>query len=200
VVTFVHDRMKFGFIHVPKTGGMTVTNYFLNKNRDPRLLEFSSHNSNFGIHDGAGKVREVVGDDYDKYFTFAFYRNTYDWLYSLFKYISRSTAHPMHSKVKGQTFRYYIEHVAPTFLRPQRPLIAPSGKCLVTRIEPYENFAIAFQDILLELGFPKAAFKSYNVSASGKKKQSYRSAYDDHMVGKVSELYRDDIEYFGFKF
>jgi len=199
MVTFIHDRMKFGFIHVPKTGGMTVTNFFMNQNKDQRLLEYSPLNEHFGIHTGVLKVKRQLGERFDDYFTFAFYRNSFDWVHSLYRYIGRTTHHPMYPEVKDITFAEYVDKVAPKFLRPQKPLIAPADECLITRLEPYENFANGFQEILLELGYPAANFKSYNVSGT-KDPKAYRSAYTSKMVGQVTELYQDDIRYFGFKF
>ena len=199
MVTFVHDRMKFGFIHVPKTGGMTVTKFFVNKNRDRKLLDYSSLNQNFGIHAGVTKVNSVLGDTFDDYFLFAFYRNSYDWVFSLYNYIGRTSSHQMHSEVVGISFEEYVFNIAPKFLRPQKPLIAPNNEILVTRLEPYENFAASFRDILRELGYSKTDFRSHNRSTNAEP-DAYRSAYTPKLVAKVTELYKDDIEFFGFKF
>ena len=199
MATFVHDRMKFGFIHVPKTGGMTVTNFFVSQNRDRKLVDFSPSNQHFGIHTGAMRVRRVLGDSFDDYFLFAFYRNTFDWLFSLYNYIGRTSSHQMHSAVAGITFEEYVDTIAPDFLRPQKPLVAPKGELIVSRIEPYENFEFAFRDILSELGYPKAEFQSYNRSTNTDR-NAYRSAYTSKLVGKVKELYKEDIEFFGFRF
>lgn len=199
MVTFVHDRMKFGFIHVPKTGGMTVTRYFLKDNRDARLYEFSPTNRTFGLHSGITRVRRAVGETFDQYYTFAFYRNTYDWLFSLYRYIHRTAEHPLFPKVSKLNFEQYVLEVSPGFVRAQMPLVAPKGVCGVSRLEPYENFAAAFQDILRELGFPAETIRSYNV-AEKLEQNAYRSAYTPKMLDMVQELYQDDIEYFGFKF
>lgn len=148
MVTFVHERMKFGFIHVPKTGGMTVTRYFLAENRDDRLFEFSELNREFGLHTGITRVKRKIGPDFEDYYTFAFYRNTYDWLYSLYRYIRRTIQHPLHKQVSKLSFERYVLDVSPDFVRSQMPLVAPKGICRVTRLEPYENFEHAFQEIL----------------------------------------------------
>lgn len=199
MVTFIHDRLKFVFIHVPKTGGMTVTRFFLTSNRDPRREIFSPANAQLGIHSGVREVERLLGEDFDNYFSFAFYRNTYDWLFSLYRYIKRTPSHSMFTEVEGLDFAEYVHHIAPQFLRPQKPLIAPEGKCRITRLEPFERFEHAFQEILLEIGFNVEQIQSFNRSEGGDGK-SYRDAYTPELVEKVTELYADDIGYFGFRF
>lgn len=197
MTTFIHERMRFCFIHVPKAGGMTVTNYFAEHNRDPVFSEFSALNETLGIHTGVSAVETALGASFSSYFSFAFYRNTYDWLYSLYRYIKRTGHHEVHDRVKNIDFRTFVFEVAHEFYRPQKPLVAPSGQCRLTRLEPFENFGVAFPEILEELGYAQTHFRSANVS---KNKKSYRDIYTEDMVDRVREVYAEDIEYFGFKF
>ena len=86
MVSFIHDRMRFYFVHVPKTGGMSVAHFFF---PDGQLrtgrLDLSLKNDALGIHDGVEKILPLLGETWSDYFSFAFYRNSWDWSFSLYR-------------------------------------------------------------------------------------------------------------------
>lgn len=196
MATFIHERMKFFFVHVPKTGGMTVSNFFFNGSNSPQRITYSDKNTELGIHTGVERVMKLLGDDFDDYFSFAFYRNTWDWSFSLYRYIKRTKSHPIYAAVQNLTFEEYVFQVAGDFYRPQKPLIAPRDEVKVVRLEDYQNFAGTFSEILENLGYEDCDFTSHNRATA----KDYRAVYTKKMMVKIGEIYEEDIEFFGFDF
>ena len=196
--TFIHERMKFFFIHVPKTGGTSVTEFFFKNNRDPKRDVFSKLNVELGIHTGVSKVKKLLESDFDQYFSFAFYRNTWDWNYSLYRYIKRTASHPKHAEVKDLTFDQYVMDFMETFYRPQKPLVCLRNKSVITRLEPFENFAPTLKEILYELGYDQRS--DIAVTNAATKKVDYRDMYTNETKDKTFRVYREDIEFFNFEF
>ena len=197
MVSFVHDRMRFFFIHIPKTGGVSVTRFFF-PTSDVRAarLNFSLKNSGIGIHDGVNKIEKLLDGDADRYFSFAFYRNSWDWAYSLYRYIKRTTNHPKHPVV-NLSFEEYVLNFSRSFHRPQAPMVAPEGVCRIKRLEDFGDFSTAFFEIVQELGFEDVNVPHQNAAASSR---SYRNAYTREMMLALGDQYEEDISYFGFKF
>jgi hypothetical protein len=196
MATFIHERMKFFFIHVPKTGGMTVSNFFFNGSNSPQRISYSEKNKELGIHTGVERVIKLLGDEFDDYFSFAFYRNTWDWSFSLYRYIKRTKSHPMYQAVHQLSFEEYVFQVAADFYRPQKPLIAPRDEMKVIRVEDYANFASTFGEILANLGYEDSEYTSHNRATA----KDYRTVYTKKMMLEIGNIYEEDIEFFQFDF
>ncbi|MEQ8689883.1 MAG: sulfotransferase family 2 domain-containing protein [Pseudomonadales bacterium] len=196
MATFIHERMKFFFIHVPKTGGMTVSNFFFDGSASPQRLAYSKKNEQLGIHTGIERVSRLLGDEFEDYFSFAYYRNTWDWSFSLYRYIKRTPSHPKYEAVHQLSFEEYVFQIAEDFFRPQKPLVAQGNEIRVTQLDDYQNFADSFGKVLNNLGYENSHFKSHNRATA----KDYRSVYDKKMMIKIGDIYEEDIEFFGFDF
>lgn len=195
--TFIHERMRFFFVHVPKTGGHTVTHFFARDGRRVWRNDFSTLNEGLGIHSGAPEVAERLGPAFDEYFSFAFYRNTWDWAFSLYRYIRQTRNHALHEQVRPLSFEQYVTDVAEGFYRPQAPMVSLNGARAVTRLEDFRDFPRLLPEILRDLGYENLTFKSYNVSGET---TSYRDVYTREMMVKIGDIYAEDIAFFGFRF
>lgn len=198
MVSFIHDRMKFYFVHVPKTGGMSVAHFFF---PDGQLrtgrLDLSLKNDALGIHDGVQKILPLLGETWSDYFSFAFYRNSWDWSFSLYRYIRATPSHPRHLQVRDLSFEDYVDQVAADFYRPQAPMVALDGRCVVKRLEDYRDFPVRFPEILTDLGFEDVQVERRNAAPVS---VDYRSVYTPRMAARIGEIYEEDIAFFNFRF
>ncbi|MEM9096885.1 MAG: hypothetical protein AAGC79_00055 [Pseudomonadota bacterium] len=197
MTSFVDEQMRFFFVHVPKTGGMTVTRFFARGRNRAWRLERSLLNAKIGIHDGAGEIARLLGPSTERYFSFAYYRNSWDWAFSLYRYVKRTPDHEWHERVRDLSFSDYVQDVAEAFYRPQRPLVAPKGKIAVSRLEDFRALGDSLPDILEELGYDPGALCQENAAPE---RIDYREAYDRASQEAIARIYRDDIEFFDFRF
>ncbi len=197
MTTFVHDRMKFFFIHVPKTGGMTVSHFFSRGNNRKWRDDFSLLNPQIGIHDGVEKIHLLLGEEMHGYFSFAFYRNTWEWFFSLYRYVRRTEKHPIHARVKTLTFEQFCFQEAEAFFRPQKPMVTLNGRQAVTRLVDFSTFPTVFPQILTSLGYRDVSVSASNQAET---KTDHRTQYTPQMRDHVARVYADDISYFGFDF
>lgn len=197
MTTFIHERMKLIFIHVPKTGGMTVTHFFSRGSDRGWRDDFSLFNQQIGIHSGTEKVHNLIGEEMHDYFSFAFYRNSWSWFFSLFRYIRRTPDHPVYPRAKDMTFEEFCFQEATGFYRPQKPLVTLNGKQAVTRLIDFEQFGTAFPDILVSLGYNDVKVEAKNQAKSS---VDYRKQYTPEMRDHIAKVYAEDIKYFKFEF
>ncbi|MEM7239534.1 MAG: hypothetical protein AAF501_17140 [Pseudomonadota bacterium] len=197
MATFIDERMRFAFIHVPKTGGMSVSRFFERQGGSDWRLNRSLLNDQIGIHDGIETVNGLLGPARDSFFTFAYVRNTWDWAFSLYRYIRRTPSHPRHGDVHGLDFKSYVDRVAADFFRPQAPLVCRDGAVAVTRLEEFPTLSRTLPEILEELGYRTDTLTAENTAPDP---MPYCDAYDARSRDRIAEIYRDDIDFFGFRF
>ncbi|MEM7176755.1 MAG: sulfotransferase family 2 domain-containing protein [Pseudomonadota bacterium] len=197
MATFIDERMRFFFVHVPKTGGMTVSRFFERSGGRHWRLNRSYLNSRIGIHDGVEQVTRLLGPATASYFSFAYYRNSWDWAYSLYRYVRRTPGHPRHHQVRDLDFSDYVHQVADDFFRPQRPLVCDTQSIAVTRLEDFRQIATTLPEVLEELGYTSDHLAAENQAPVAR---AYTEVYDAATRDRIAALYRDDIAFFDFRF
>ena len=117
----ISHHHKCIFIHIPKNAGQSMEHVFLNllglkwETRAPLLLMYNNRPEL-----GPPRLAHLKADEYvrfkyltqemfDKYYKFAFVRNPFDWLVSLYFYIKQSTGHHLNSAVSDMEFPKFIE-------------------------------------------------------------------------------------------
>lgn len=197
MATFIDERMRFAFIHVPKTGGMSVSRFFQRQGGPEWRLNRSLLNGRIGIHDGIGTVSGLLGPSVGEFFSFAYVRNTWDWAFSLYRYIRRTPSHPRHAEVRDLDFHEYVDRIAAEFFRPQAPLVCKDGRVAVTRLEDFRTLNETLPEILEELGYRPDCLTTENAAPEP---LTYQDAYDERSRDRIAAIYRDDIAFFGFRF
>lgn len=222
-------QYKCIFVHVPKTGGQSIEQFFLNlldlswERRAPLLLR---HNDNPQL--GPPRLAHLTALEYlrykyisdeifNTYFKFAFVRNPWSRLVSHYKYNKFYSLYSFNHFVKKKFLKnfYGKDH---WFLKPQYDFVYSSdGKLLVDYIGKFEALQKDFSRVATELGLHEAILPHVNISRANNldrifskifflkanffdNKQDYVDYYDDESQKIVSKIYIKDIETFEYKF
>jgi Sulfotransferase family len=223
------------FIHIPKTGGISVEHVFLSlvgltwDTREPLLLRGNDDPAKGPPRLAHLKATEYVScgwlsaEQFAAYFKFSFVRNPWDRLVSEYKY----RGHPMR-----MTFRTWLLERLPKpgftdaycHLVPQHEFLYDgSGRLLADYVGRYESLQADFDVVCDRLGIPRTPLPHENRSLEAPRVRSlndvkkrirrwlwtlkprnvyphYTQYYDDETRARVAELYRRDIELFGYAF
>lgn len=196
------------FIHIPRTGGTTIRQLFgwgypgsptlLN---DPRPADLFSQLNNFAVCHHADALRAMMTDaEWASYYKFTVVRNPWDRMVSYYFYSQtiKGLVEP------GETFtqwvhRRYVDHV--TFYGGNSYGVwykDDANNLLVDKICRYENFDNDVREICDRLGVlhPSVSIPRTNQIA----RDHYSVYYDTVSKDLVTELYAEDIKFFGYEF
>jgi len=187
------------FVHVPKTGGKSV----------------SSELYGMGLHEGFGHAsakfyRDLFGAiSYQRYFSFAFVRNPWDRAYSAFRFgraggFGFKMGQELQRTIGHMDFNTFVKEwldgrdLSPyVIFRPQHEFISDdSGTLLVDRVCRFERFDEEYAYLRERLDLGGIAIH-INKSESG---GSYTDAYDDETRDIVAAIYARDVALFGYSF
>lgn len=195
-----HDK-KICYIHIPKTGGTSVINYF----RMPKNLDsmFGMDGNRERSHFSQLEIQEIC--DISDYFKFVFIRNPWDRLASEFAW--RMAARPNRHGILNDfnelnEFVSALEAIFDDIINNKYPHricnhFFPQNWFFhsVDFVGRYETF----REDLEKLG------KMFNIDhpiphENKAKTVDYRSLYNDNSIEIVKRLYSDDIRIFGYDF
>jgi hypothetical protein len=199
---FVSDSRKVVFVHIQKTGGLTVDR-LLNE-RIPDLRRIAARH-------GFASLGMDELDDWDEYFKFAFVRNPWDRLVSWYSMV---TTMPRDGNElwryvhdNSSTFEEFIynctdeveikDGVHYSFAYNQLDYVTDDhGNLLVDFIGRLENFDKDLQEVFRRIGFELETVPRKNRSIH----QHYSTFYTPDTELIVRERFKRDIEYFGYEF
>jgi hypothetical protein len=204
---------QFLFLHVPKTGGLSMTEVLQGYQHDPdqyvtnRLLArvgirvnhflFSYRQRKFRRHTAAWQVqRWLPRPVFRGLFKFAFIRNPWDLLVSYHKFVMARPKHHRYARIKEMDFHNYIRFAVAKKVGFQKAFLSDSkGHLLVDYVGRFERMQHDFGEVLGYLGID-AKLPHLNRS----QRADYRRYYDRRTRNLVKHLYRDDIDQFGYEF
>ena len=230
------------FIHIPKAAGQSIEHVFLKllnldwDTRAPLLLRYNDRPELGPPRLAHLKAREYVPykyltqEQFDQYFKFAFVRNPWDRIVSIYKYLGWGR------RVEFKTFllKKLKSEVWPKnywFVGPQSDFVCnETGDIIVDFVGKFENLRTDFNQVCQHLGLPPTQLPHINQSTKQKSKASlnrknildyarwlyhnrktprfktissftnYQDYYDGESRELVAQLYRKDIELFGYQF
>jgi hypothetical protein len=209
----VSIERSFVFVHIPKTGGTSIEEALRGCAIKLALLGMSTREQRdkLGItetwlhHIPAIDLRRILGASaWDRYFKFAFVRNPWDRLVSLYHFVHRQFATRPDFRqawpeiaARLSTTQNLGEWLrAGAFPTPQIDLIAGSdGGLLVDFVGRFEHIERDFDHVAQRIGV-KAALPHLLRSDH----RPYRDYYDRGTRDLVAQHYRGDIETFGYEF
>lgn len=205
----VSHQHHFIFAAIPKTGTHSVraalrehmgqhdieqVGLFVNKRFPyPELAEIRHG------HLGLAQVRPYLGEDvFDAYFKFGFVRNPFDRFVSYCAFMKRADG--AFERDPQQVMRRILFEVRPmhhVLFQPQSEMLTdPEGRLLADYVGRVEQMQASYDEACARIGIPSRALERINDSRRG----SYRVYYDQALIDGVADLYRRDLELFGYEF
>jgi hypothetical protein len=210
---------RFIFIHVSKTGGMSVRAALEPYSAEPEKFVMRRPSKMTGdranplykvwetllLHAKASDAKkELPPEVFERYFKFAFVRNPWDLMVSMYHFILREPEARNHGQVKALgSFEAFVEWAVSTpepfpkgTTRLQSEMIVGAdGKLLVDFVGAYENLGEDFDEIARITGI-RAVLPHVNQSLH----RDYRTCYNERTRAIVAEHVQPDIERFGYSF
>lgn len=204
----VSHQHRFIFAAIPKTGTHSVraalrehmgqqdieqVGLFVNKRFPyPDLAEIRHG------HLALAQVRPYLGEEvFRTYFKFGFVRNPFDRFVSYCAFMTRSDGAFEHDP---QLVMHRVLEARPmqhVLFRPQSELLTDGeGRLLTDFVGRVERMQESYDEACARIGIPGRTLDRINDS----RRDSYRVYYDQALVDGVTDLYRRDLELFGYEF
>jgi hypothetical protein len=214
----ISHRHQFAFVHVPKTGGSSVSHALWSfadhvdhywANRCLSLVGIRVNHyapcrlRKFRPHTPADTLRHnLPAGLFESLFTFAFVRNPWDLLVSYYHFLRDADGHPDHVSHRRRhatrlpDFEAYIRYeIRRGKISQTRMVTDRRGRVLVDFLGRYESLRGDFAHACREIGI-NASLGRANASSRG----DYRDYYTDRLVALVRDGFAEDIERFGYEF
>lgn len=183
---------KFIFIHIPKTGGTSITKFLYPNFSDERLRTYSK--KHFYISD---YIKEGVVN-LDEFFKFAFVRNPYERALSHYFYLAVDRLEPRY-KITYSSFYDFARKIdiKCRYSQPQADcLLDEKGKLCVDFVGKFENLQEDFNFICDKISAPRQKLPHIN-----KTNHKHYSQYcDDRTLELIQKMYAKDFEYFDYEY
>ena len=205
----INSRFKFIFVHIPKTGGRSVKKSLTGiRGNRKRWLADTNHETLSSFHanlEGRRSWRDGVrGRTAKDYFSFAFVRNPWDRMSSLYHFlVEKRPKHEIDSVLDFKDFLLQVQQGVGWIkglhsTKSQLDYFTRSGNRLsLDYVGHFEFLSEDFDCVLKQIGCP-AAITHVNRSTNSAK--DYRKAYDDEMIEIVASRFAEEIDLFGYKF
>tara|TARA_Y100001972_G_scaffold124261_1_gene173058 strand:- start:1739 stop:2377 length:639 start_codon:yes stop_codon:yes gene_type:complete len=207
------DKNKLIFIHIPKTGGTSISRMIFDLERSPNqiLLRDVIKIQNYyrrSSHCTSEEVKVLYPERYEKYFKITCVRNPYDRMASEYFHLKRkSPYHPILGNVGTMSFNHFVENIQQNFQHlldfnkspredynihflPQVNFLKIDGKIDDFKIFRFEKF------YEVEKYFSKKIHLNKNTLKNNKE---YRNMYDQKSKAIISNLYREDFEFLNYE-
>ncbi len=178
----ISEKHKCIFLHPNKTGGKSVEYALFGKEPFPGSSD----------HMVLARYRDRHGHKVDKYFKFVFCRNPWDRLISI--YFGRQQL----LDVRMPSVRNFIESAdsqGGVTVAQVKWIKDVDGKINIDFVGRFENFNEDWKKVCKRLGINKE-LPHFNKSQH----KPYYEYYDDELIEVVRNKYKEDIDYFGYKY
>lgn len=196
----IHSN-KLIFLHIPKTGGTSIENMLCPKPLNPFVFNkywmFGLVDNQYSQHFNYTNIQKYCNTDISDYFIFAVVRNTWDRLVSAYKYLYENL--DFEKFITNKCIALQQKRLTQTdHFNTQMAFIKnEAGKIVPDFIGRFENLQTDF-DYMCDINHLKKK-KLYTINKSNNKKH-YSLYYTDKTRDLVNETYREEIEFFDFKF
>jgi len=189
----VCEEKKFVYMKIARTGGTSIyRDYFQER------LGLQTLNNRDDLFRLMLWIEGLTRKKWDGYFKFAFVRNPWDRMVSLYFYFTKLGRISCPFRDFVINLSHYVRTVPECALHamPSSCQTHLDGKPCVDLIGRYENLQDDFNAVCGRLGTPEMELP---VSAATDH-DNYTAYFDDETRGIVAELYSEDIRLFGYEF
>lgn len=209
------DNKKFIFVHIPKCAGTTIERFFgkdydgYNTKTDYTKYIELKHEIAHSKHYRLSDYEKIIGDELNDYFKFTFIRNPYDLVVSKFIYIKTKNKTQMiingEDITEQMTFDQYVDFIHRNKDReriPKSVVVSNYDEWIITDnykldfIGKVENFNNDFKIICDKIGVKYKKLNKMNTTI----RTEYRDYYNQDTKNKITELFKDDLEKYNYKF
>ena len=206
----ISHQHRFVFVAVPKTGTHSVrqalrehlspgdleqVGLFVNKRLPMEELAAIRHG-----HLSLRQVRPHLGEDvFRDYFKFAFVRNPFDRFVSYCAFMSRNTDAFRHApRPVMHELLFKVRPLDHVLFQPQHALlVGDDGELLADDVGRVEQMQDSYDRLCARIGIPSRTLDKVNSTSP---RGDYRRYYDNKLIEGVADLYRRDLELFGYRF
>jgi hypothetical protein len=204
----ISDTKKFIFIHVPKTGGISIRKCLEPYatvpvfKRNIKHIKKQQTNPKLFMHAQATNLQKFIRKDQWDYFKFAFVRNPWDWMVSHYEYMIRIKDRRS-ARARKLGFEKYVKWIQradnkryPALKAGLKIFITKDDALLVDFVGKYENIKADFDHIC---SVSDLAHTLPHLNKS-KNKKDFRSYYNEETKNIVSKMFSFTIDKFGYSF
>ena len=190
----VSQKHKVLYLHIAKTGGSSVVQLLKNNGMDDLVLSNKK-----GIYEEKVEYFKEVASHWDEYYKFAFVRNKFDLLISLYNYDRQLNG--KYSLPKDITFEQFInEQVGVrdglyTELIDQHYLTHTNDKCMFDFVGQFDTYNDDLNQICEKLGIENTQERTNVGNYDRSKKDQY---YTEELKEIVKSKFPKEIEKFGW--
>ncbi len=198
----IFPNIKVIFVHIPKSGGSTVTTVlkrdrFLGRRvnpRDPRDTDI----------DYISQYFDLLGNEANDYYKFSFVRNPWDRFVSGYHYVCQRRPEITEVSSHG-TFAEFVHAFSQEpdkflkirYFQPQHIYLTDSsGEMPIDFVGRFERFDEDLKVALKQIGMRRALVRHRKQS----KRTDYRDYYDQETQDIVGRVYAKDVDLFSYKF
>ncbi len=154
-------------------------------------------------HAKAYEIEKKLGSPtFGSYYKFAFVRNPFDWLVSLYSYLLQDEKHFMHGAVSSKSFSEFLK-----WLISQNPdhqinflMDLDRNRRLVDYIGRFETLEKDVNSIQRNLNLKISDHIEHKNVSPIRKNRDYKDYYDSESRGRVLSHFRSDFEMLGYDF
>ena len=213
----ISEKNNFLFIHVPKTGGNSLQNILQKFSEDEVVCNNSKHDGveRFEVLSNEYKTKKhsrlwqykkaIDRDVYERLFKFTVVRNPWDMMVSMYFSPHRGVESWVRADFlkllkKRPVFRDFVVEMNVKERLFRQVGMATMGKTdLLANIDfvlKFENLQNDFDFLCSKLNIPKSTLPVRNKS----KRSHYSHYYDNDLKERVYDKFKEEIDYFGYKF
>lgn len=204
----ISDQHNFLFVHVSKAAGSSIHRTLApyantsNVSRWNKFLSKTGLRSNyqsryFSQHALITEaVRYIPEARFHELYKFAFVRNPWDWVVSMYSFLQQNTGHRHNDMIQKMSFAEYVDYEIQRGQRFQHAFVCDeSGLVKVDFIGRFEQLETDFKHVCDKIGLG-ASLPHVNPS----KHKDFREYYDIILRDKVARHWQRDIELFEYQF
>tara|TARA_R100001163_G_C5065492_1_gene203470 strand:+ start:1832 stop:2398 length:567 start_codon:yes stop_codon:yes gene_type:complete len=186
----ISDSKEFIFFHLYKTAGTSLTHLLQpyttpHASKHPKVVDY---------------LKNGGRETYEKYFTFGFVRNPWDWQVSLYHYMLMDTQHFQHKLVSSfKTYEEYLDWRVHEDCKPQYTFFSENAD----EESPLTlDFVGRFEKLSEDVDFLKSKLGIVGDLPHFVKSNHapYKEYYNETTQKMIADAYHKDVSYFNYTF